>query len=83
VCFAHTDLENLLFFIPIGSYSISASFSTGRDLMKTSHLGLSVPRSLTLCLAVGLCIYFHLLQKETLMMADFLGFFVCLFVCLF
>lgn len=43
----------------------------GRDLVETSHLGLSVPRSLSLSayiLAMGLSICFHLLQEETSLM---------------
>lgn len=42
----------------------------GSHLMEVAHLGLSVTHSAH-CLAVGLCIYSHLLKEEALlMMAD-------------
>lgn len=65
---------------PFGSYTLSASPSTefseprgDRDLMEATHLGLSVPRLLTLCTLSG-CgshISSQLLQEEaSLVMAD-------------
>jgi hypothetical protein len=50
-------------FVPLQQNSMSTD---GRDLIETSCLGLSVPRSLTLCIMSGcrsLCL-FHLLQEE-------------------
>lgn len=40
------------------------------DLMETSHVGLSVPRSLNLCImyAMGLCTFPHLVQEEDSLM---------------
>lgn len=56
-----------LFLPPHPWGSLSAE---GRDLMETSHLGLGVPRSLSLCIMSG-NICSHLLQKEaSLMMAE-------------
>jgi len=55
--FSHVDLEGLVSLVsPSGSYTLSAYSasgslnSVGRDLMDTSHLGLSFPRALTLCI---------------------------------
>lgn len=56
--------------ILFGSFNLSSSSSSGRfpdpekkNLMKNSHLGLKVPRSLTLCIRVDLCIFSHLLKE--------------------
>jgi hypothetical protein len=54
---SHVELEGLVSLVtPSGSYTLSAYSASGslntveRDLMETSHLGLSVPRALTLCI---------------------------------
>lgn len=51
-----TALFSFIFFIPLGSHTLLPSLlghslsSAGRDLTETSYLGLSLPRSLTLCI---------------------------------
>ena len=72
--FDHVDLEGLVFLvssIASGCFTLSPLLrfpeSDRRDLKETSHLVLSVPKSLTLSalyLAVGLCICSCLLQGE-------------------
>lgn len=65
-------LDLLVSSIPSGLYLLSADFSVGflspegRDLMETFHLGLSVPRSLTICImsVCGCPFLFHLLQED-------------------
>jgi hypothetical protein len=53
--YPRSPLAPTLFLSPLPQGSLSPK---GRDLMKTSHLGLSIPKSLTLSTlpAVGLCI---------------------------
>ena len=57
--FDNVDLDGLVFLvysIPFGSYTPSASFlmcslsPEGKDVMETSHLMLSIPMSLTSCI---------------------------------
>lgn len=58
--------------IPTGSYNFSyppqqiSPAPWGEDVMETSHWGLAVPKSLTLCtMSSGGCLYFlHLLHKK-------------------
>ena len=57
---SHVELEGLVSLVtPSGSYTLSAYSASGslntveRDLMETSHLGLSVLRYLTLCIMSG------------------------------
>lgn len=78
--FDHVDLEGLVFLvssIASGCFTLSPLLrfpeSDRRDLKETSHLVLSVPKSLTLSalyLAVGLCICSFLLQEEDSLMMD-------------
>lgn len=59
-------LSSLVSPIAIGSYRLStwAPWARREGLMETTRSGPSVPRSLTLCPAVGFCVYFHVLQEE-------------------
>jgi hypothetical protein len=77
MCIRHVDF--LLFSIPSGSHTLSASslvvFPEPKEsnLMETYCLELRVSRSLTLCLLsdVGLCLCFHFFQEEApLMMVE-------------
>jgi len=80
ICIEPLHLEGLVFLVfsvPFGSYILSVSSSANpslspeeRDLMEASLLGLSVPRSLTLCLMSGCWFHIcsHLLQEEASLM---------------
>lgn len=72
----HVSSVSMLIFFLVSAFPSSTCFPPpllqgslipeGRDLMETSHLRQSVPRSLTLCTlsSVGLYICSHLLQEE-------------------
>ena len=63
MCVGLLHLKGLIFLVSSISFVSYSLFhllqcflsSVGRDLMETSHLGLSVPRSLTLCMLSGYC----------------------------
>lgn len=72
------DTVFLVSFMSSGLYNMYASFSAEfpelrrEGLIKTSHLGQSVPASLTLthCPAMHLCINSHILQEEASLMVN-------------
>lgn len=64
----HVDLEGLIFLVFSNSLTLFLSplptgslSSGGRDLLETSHLGLSSPNSFTFHIMSGLCLCSHLL----------------------
>lgn len=50
-------------------FSVRGTFE-GKDLMETSHLGLSVPRSLIFAHCSAVALYLFLQEEVSLMMAE-------------
>lgn len=70
--FCLEDIDSLEASITSGSYNLSTFFSESgeKGLVKTSHVGLSLPMSLTYCPVVGPCVNSHTLQEVSLIWAE-------------